>query len=239
MTDERELMARRIAVLFLTLWVSSMVPSLQCRGGEGGGRWLIGSCDVLASGGEAGCSEAGCHDRVGPSSVRDRPEEGIFLHGPLKDGECSPCHPSHAKGRPPTAVLHGALPEELYAPYTRATYAGCFGTCHSPELVEQATTATATGFRNGEDNLHYRHVAKLRRGRSCRLCHAPHDARNPRMIRDFMPFGTQRLTLSFLETKGGGTCTTSCHLPSEYNRRAAVPSRMRVVEQPEIALEVP
>ena len=45
-------------------------------------------------------------------------------------------------------------------------------------------TSDATRFRNGEDNLHYRHVVGPRkdRGRSCRLCHAPHLAANPALV---------------------------------------------------------
>lgn len=152
----------------------------------------------------------------------------LYLHGPLRDGECLACHLTHAKGKLPSSILHGTIPAGSYATYTRAQYSACFKSCHDPTLVEEQETSTATAFRNGDDNLHYRHVAKLRRGRSCRLCHEAHGASNAPLISNFMLYGQQRLTLKFEETENGGKCATSCHVSVEYSRQEAIESPMRL-----------
>ncbi len=144
------------------------------------------------------------------------------LHGPLEQGQCTSCHRLH------DGPLHGQLPVGLYARYERSAYSACFDSCHEPEIVEEATTTTATRFRNGSDNLHFRHVAKQRRGRSCRLCHSAHQAPGLGLVRRGMPYGSEILTLEFTSTSSGGSCATSCHDTLDYDRTKAIPSRMRV-----------
>jgi len=194
------------------------------------------------------CSSGGCHQALAPptASVADSkqadgptwadPEK--HLHGPLADQQCRACHLGHGKGEKPASVVRGTLPTGLYTTYSRSAYSACFDSCHSAALVEDAKTTAATRFRNGDDNLHYRHVAKLRRGRSCRLCHEPHAAENQALIRDYLPFGVQRLTLKYEESDSGGKCTTSCHIPVSYSRDEAILSPMRVAE-PSSAKELP
>ncbi len=131
----------------------------------------------------------------------------------------------------PKGLLHGTFPVADYASYDRAIYSACFESCHPPGLVEEQRSTTATRFRNGDDNLHFRHVANQSRGRSCRLCHLPHRSRNPGLVRTSMPFGNEkRLTLEFSAEETGGRCETSCHVPVAYDREEAIPSRMRVRE---------
>lgn len=169
----------------------------------------------------------------------DDEDTQIHRHGPLREGLCGPCHPAHAAG--PAELLRGELPVGPYAPYDRAAYSACFNeACHAPELAEQEPTQAATGFRNGESNLHYRHVVQPHEGRSCGLCHAPHLASNPALIRSSMPYGQEMLTLSFEPTKLGGRCTTTCHIPLAYDRKEAIPSAMRVTEpEPASGTELP
>ena len=141
------------------------------------------------------------------------------------EGRCAPCHPAHPQNA--SDLLHGDLPTHRYAAYERAAYSACTGSCHPPELVEDERTSSATRFRNGDDNLHYRHVVKPRAGRSCGFCHVAHIAANPALVGREMPFGKQILTLDFDVTERGGRCATSCHTPAEYDRDEAVPSSMR------------
>ncbi|MFQ5415536.1 MAG: cytochrome c3 family protein [Myxococcota bacterium] len=217
------------------------------------GRWQCVSCHVPEAGiaphpehrgsvsGALSDPEDGafcltCHaDSFEPLRLRERPgreeePEGArfahHAHGPVAEGRCSPCHQAH--GPPPAHLLRGELPEGLYQRYRRSAYSACYGACHDAGLAERARTETATDFRNGEENLHYRHVVAPTRGRSCRLCHDPHRAANAALIRRAMPFGAEQLTLRFEATRSGGSCTTSCHMPVAYDRDRAIPSRMRV-----------
>jgi predicted CXXCH cytochrome family protein len=168
--------------------------------------------------------------RLSPSNFEPRPLEAeLRRHGVVAEDRCVECHLIHDGS--PKGLLRGAYPETDYAPYDRASYSACLESCHSPDLVEMEKTTTATLFRNGDDNLHFRHVASPARGRSCRLCHAPHLARNRGLVRTSMPFGKERLTLDFSAGETGGGCGTSCHLPAAYDRELAIPSRMRVVER--------
>ena len=152
----------------------------------------------------------------------------VHLHGPVAEARCGACHNAH--GRSPAELLRGTLPSGPYAPYDRSAYSACFGSCHEAELVEAPRTSEATRFRNGDDNLHFRHVARDRQGRVCGLCHEPHLARNQALVRKGMPFGSERLTLEFVASERGGSCTTSCHMPLAYDRELAIPSIMRVPE---------
>ena len=156
-----------------------------------------------------------------PDQSPDADEAQTFLHGPVREGLCGECHRIH------DGPLRGVVPKRPYASYERAAYSACWSSCHLPELVEESTTTTATRFRNGDDNLHFRHVAKQQRGRSCGLCHAPHQAEGPGLIQRGMPFGDEVLTLEFTPTETGGRCATSCHIPVGYDRQQAIPSIMR------------
>ncbi len=208
------------------------VGCLDCHDPHGGA-----SAAMLRGIGEEVCLT--CHaDEFEPARARRRRKSDAGeatetedlearLHGPpTEEGRCSACHLSHAENRP--GLLRGALPTGAYAQYERPSYSSCWEPCHDAALVEEERTTSTTGFRNGDDNLHYRHVAKPKRGRSCGLCHAPHRARGPGLIRNGMPYGKEVLTLRFTPTKSGGTCETSCHLSVEYSRTEAIPSRIRV-----------
>ncbi len=164
--------------------------------------------------------------------------EKSFVHKPVFEGKCDLCHVAPLKdkdaenphGQSSAGLLSGLLPKNNYGTYSQAAFSACFSTCHSPSAIEEPKTEDATRFRNGDDNLHFRHVARYPRGRSCILCHEPHQAENFALIDDHMDYGNEKLTLEFSITKHGGRCETSCHIPVEYDRDERVPSKMRLVE---------
>jgi hypothetical protein len=82
-----------------------------------------------------------------------------------------------------------SYPTEFYTKgYTRDDYRLCF-TCHDAAAVETRETTTLTNFRNGAKNLHYVHVDRKSKGRTCRACHETHASNHPGHIRASVPFG--------------------------------------------------
>ena len=110
---------------------------------------------------------------------------------------------------------------QFYAPFHVEDYALCFS-CHSQDLVLTKETSNLTDFRNGDLNLHYLHVNKPQRGRTCRSCHATHASNLPKHIRESVPFGTWSLPIEFKKTQTGGSCAPGCHLPKKYDRNDPV-----------------
>jgi len=47
-------------------------------------------------------------------------------------------------------------------------------------VVTEPETRTLTNFRDGARNLHFLHVNKAVRGRTCRACHEVHASKQPR-----------------------------------------------------------
>ena len=160
----------------------------------------------------------GCHKAVLPKAA-------TVLHGPVKDGQCTPCHAPH--GGEHAKLLVAEFPKPPYVPYTATQYALCFS-CHDRALVQDRQTSVATGFRDGEKNLHFLHVNNEQKGRSCRLCHEIHGGPNPSLIASSVPFGKWSLPLNFVKTGGGGSCAPGCHRAYSYDR-----------ENPGRKLEVP
>lgn len=151
------------------------------------------------------------------AAVGERVAESPFLHGPLRDGDCTPCHAAH--GSEDRRLIKGAFPEDFYAPYAEGEYGLCF-TCHDEAMVKRRQSM-ATGFRNGTHNLHFEHVNQ-ERGRTCRACHHEHASHMPFQIRESVPFGKWELQIRFEETPNGGTCSSGCHKPRSYDRVTAV-----------------
>jgi predicted CXXCH cytochrome family protein len=141
--------------------------------------------------------------------------EGAHLHGPLASKKCGGCHEPHGNDLP--SFVSKPYTGTFYSPYQPEAYALCFS-CHDETLATEKLTAGATKFRNGNVNLHYLHVNKARKGRSCRACHTIHASKNPHMLADSVPFGQWQLPIGFKEIEGGGTCTSGCHLPKTYRR---------------------
>jgi predicted CXXCH cytochrome family protein len=141
---------------------------------------------------------------------------GQHLHGPLTDGQCKGCHDVH--GAQHRGLLTAHYSTELYQPFSEGAYALCF-TCHKSDLVKERVTTTATRFRNGDQNLHFTHIAAQdESGRSCRLCHAPHTGKShPRLV-ETVAYGDWKLPMDFKETETGGSCGAGCHRGRGYDR---------------------
>jgi hypothetical protein len=116
-------------------------------------------------------------------------------------------------------LLRNEYPSDLYYPFSETSYALCFS-CHDRQLVLESQTAGSTGFRNGSQNLHFVHVSKDKKGRSCRVCHDAHAATHDKHIRDDVAFGTGgwKLPIRYESLPDGGKCGGACHAPFEYNR---------------------
>jgi predicted CXXCH cytochrome family protein len=167
-----------------------------------------------------------CHDKpleLGPDEVLPsfaaELEGKKFLHGPVAENDCSGCHVTH--GGEYFRLLAKEYPSEFYAPFRKENYDLCFS-CHSEELVLTKETSDLTDFRNGDLNLHYLHVNKPRRGRTCRSCHATHASSLPKHIRESVPYGTWSLPIGFTKKQTGGSCSPGCHLPRDYDRKNPV-----------------
>ncbi|NTU41694.1 MAG: cytochrome C [Nitrospirales bacterium] len=143
-------------------------------------------------------------------------------HGPIRQKDCSACHNPH--GSDNFRILRKNFPPVFYAPFDPKNYELCFS-CHEKTLVLDATTKTLTGFRNGDMNLHFKHVNKADKGRTCRACHDPHATRNPKHIRDAVPFGAWGLPINYTKTETGGQCSPGCHQTFRYDRKNPVKNR--------------
>jgi len=167
-----------------------------------------------------------CHNKphdLGENEVlpafSDEIEGKEYLHGPVSENDCSGCHLTH--GSEHFRLLTKEYPSLFYAPFRKEIYELCFG-CHSEALVMTKETSDLTDFRNGGLNLHYLHVHKERRGRTCRSCHATHASNSPKHIRKSVPYGAWSLPVGFKKTQTGGTCEPGCHLPKDYDRKKPV-----------------
>jgi predicted CXXCH cytochrome family protein len=143
----------------------------------------------------------------------------LNLHGPVRDGTCGGCHNVH--GSNVQRLLAKTYPATFYETFAVEKYALCFN-CHDKQLVLKPSANGLTGFRNGDDNLHFLHVNKMKRGRSCRACHSTHASSNPIHIRESVPYGNWELPVAFAPTATGGSCSPGCHQPLSYDRENPV-----------------
>jgi predicted CXXCH cytochrome family protein len=141
-------------------------------------------------------------------------------HGPINDRDCTTCH-AEVHGGARFRLLAADYPSHFYAPYSEERYALCFG-CHDAEAFAEAHTDKLTGFRNGDQNLHFLHVNRKVKGRSCRACHQVHAGKQPQLIAESVPFGQWRIPLGFEATATGGSCHPGCHRPFRYDRKSKV-----------------
>lgn len=140
-----------------------------------------------------------------------------FLHGPVAQQECTGCHATH--GSEHFRLLVKDYPRMFYSPFSTDNYALCFS-CHPESLVLTERTSDLTDFRNGDLNLHYVHVNKEKRGRTCRSCHATHASDLPKHVRQSVPYGVWDLPIQFTKTETGGGCQPGCHVPYAYDRNS-------------------
>lgn len=167
-----------------------------------------------------------CHDKpVGVSAEEvlpaftDELKDKKFLHGPVAEKDCSGCHKTH--GSEHFRLLVREYPAIFYAPFSEENYDLCFG-CHPKTTALTEKTVDLTAFRNGDLNLHFLHVNKDRRGRTCRSCHQTHASNLPKHIRKTVPYGMWDLPIGFGKTQTGGRCAPGCHLPKDYDRKSPI-----------------
>jgi len=173
-----------------------------------------------------------CHDRTLkdadgktlPAVKRTFDDEGLTKHMPFGSGQCTMCHAPHASSN--HRLLKSPYPADFYTSYAEEKYF-CFD-CHSASAFAEPRTLTDTEFRNGNLNLHYRHVNRDK-GRTCRACHDHHGARNAKLIRDRVPFGDRVIDITEFELTGtGGRCAPACHIVVNYDRFEPVEQSLKV-----------
>jgi len=148
----------------------------------------------------------------------------ISLHPPFASGQCTMCHVPHTG--PNTRLLNGPYPASFYAPFSKDAYF-CFN-CHDATAFTEPRTLESTDFRNGNLNLHYRHVNR-QKGRTCRACHHHHGAQNDKLIRRGVAFGNRTIRiLKYEKTETGGTCAPMCHTVVTYDRCDPAPPPIKV-----------
>lgn len=169
-----------------------------------------------------------CHGQDGMTDESGRPLTNLkallagsrMQHGPVENKDCSACHLTH--GGANFRMLVSGYPEKFYAPYDPQKYELCFS-CHEIDVFSTPRTETLTGFRDGSRNLHYVHVNKVPRGRTCRACHEVHAAPHQHMVRDGVPYGPKNwmLKINFTWAEDGGSCAKTCHPAKPYSRKVA------------------
>jgi len=138
-----------------------------------------------------------------------------MIHGDGQPMACPTCHTPHGSKQP--SLLVDDYPAGKYTGYAAENYALCWR-CHDKQLTESASGIGATAFRDGDRNLHRVHVAELKQGRACHLCHMPHASDRPHLLREELRFKNWVSRFDYTETPEGGSCATPCHRPKEYRR---------------------
>ncbi|CAN5464847.1 cytochrome c3 family protein [soil metagenome] len=165
-----------------------------------------------------------CHNKaIKAKDGREIPDmkpavaDAKFLHGPIRVGNCSACHDAHGGQR--LALLKGEFPRTFYTSFAVEKYGLCFS-CHEKQLVETEKTVALTGFRDGDRNLHFLHVNRDDKGRSCKTCHNVHGSDLPKHIATDVPFegSAWAMPMGYQKTGDGGSCTPGCHKTREYSR---------------------
>ncbi|MBU5637932.1 cytochrome c3 family protein [Geomonas sp. Red69] len=162
-----------------------------------------------------------CHDREYNGANGKIANMSVLLgngsekHGPIQEKDCSGCHDAHGSNN--FRILLESFPQLFYAPYNADNYKLCF-MCHQKTIASVETTTTLTGFRNGDQNLHFVHVNKAVKGRTCRACHDAHATNNPKHVRDGVPFAKWQLPIGFKKSANGGACLPGCHQLFSYDR---------------------
>lgn len=159
------------------------------------------------------------------TNIRKLLAENPKHHGPVAAQDCSACHNPH--GYRNFRLLTTEYPATFYSPYDPKLYALCFE-CHDSRVAAEPETTTLTQFRDGRRNLHYVHVHKAERGRTCRACHEVHASQKPHQLREGVPYGSKGwiLKLNYVDTPTGGSCEKTCHSKYTYNN-SAMPSKKK------------
>jgi predicted CXXCH cytochrome family protein len=138
-------------------------------------------------------------------------------HDPIRKDGCVACHKPH--GSENFRLLKASFPPGFYANFDLDGYALCFS-CHEDLALTVERTRTLTNFRDGDRNLHFLHVNKANRGRTCRACHDVHASPEPLQIRERVRFGKWLMPIHFEKKETGGSCHPGCHAIKTYDRDA-------------------
>jgi len=164
----------------------------------------------------------GCHDAVRRTKTGAVKNMKAFLekhkngHGPVRENNCASCHNPH--GSDYWRLLVKYYPPEFYTSYSDGKYALCF-TCHDKAAFTKRITDEKTDFRDDKKNLHFVHVNKRSKGRTCRTCHEVHaDNNRPHHVSDRVKFNDWEMPINFVPSKNGGSCLPGCHGAKEYRR---------------------
>lgn len=138
---------------------------------------------------------------------------------------CRQCHdsPADAKSVHPVIEAEGCL--GCHAPHTSSLQyllrneppALCFQ-CHDQKMVLEKESAKGTGFRDGQQNLHYLHAGKAN-AIPCLTCHDVHASAQLHLVRPKWSKGKETGTMTYAASDKGGNCTTSCHDELGYERK--------------------
>jgi predicted CXXCH cytochrome family protein len=150
------------------------------------------------------------------ANMKELLEKNQDTHGPLQASDCVSCHDPH--GSEYWRILVKYYPSEFYTSYSDGKYALCFS-CHDKAAFTEQYTTTATGFRNGDRNLHFVHVNKLAKGRTCRACHEVHaDSGKAHHTKPTVQFSGWAMPMNYVPVKDGGSCAPGCHGEKQYSR---------------------
>lgn len=141
-------------------------------------------------------------------------DKTLNQHPPFARGDCLLCHDPHASDN--IRLQRRAYSHAFYTEYSSENYFCLM--CHGDTIFSEPRTLTGTNFRNGNLNLHNRHVDQ-EKGRGCRACHHQHASRLEAQIATDTYFGEQNIGIkAFAKTETGGTCEPLCHRPVRYDR---------------------
>ncbi|MFC2136897.1 cytochrome c3 family protein [Bacteroidota bacterium] len=164
----------------------------------------------------------GCHNRtilsedqtISYSNIKKLLDNSEYIHAPLEIEGCSVCHNPHSSEN--QSLLTQKFPVGLYAVADAKNFALCFE-CHDSALLTSGLTSNITGFRNGQENLHYLHI-KGSKGRNCINCHNIHGSMNQHLIKETTLFGNWETPIKYNKLENGGSCAPGCHTEFVYIR---------------------
>jgi len=176
-----------------------------------------------------------CHDK--PVQAKDGHtvksmkfiQQVKYLHGPIKSGDCGACHSPHGSAN--GSLLTRSFPDKFYTSFDIRRYDLCF-TCHPQDLVLTKKTDSLTNFRDGDENLHFIHVNRDQKGRSCKTCHDMHGSDSPNHMASEVQFEGSNyfMPMNYDKKETGGSCAPGCHDERSYDRLKVAPATQPAIE---------